>query len=160
MSITPTWGLKLLIKSVSAFSWCRIVCGLDGFAFCVFCQWGPLNIHLTYHMMTSYIVLLYDYHIKSYSITWCLFLKYNIQYMHFKGVLFTQGVIHRSATTLKPLTCEVINDILVTMQCSAGKSWVLTSCRCHLTQYSPKHCRRPSTPPQCNSTPQWKWHPE
>lgn len=47
-------------------------------------------------MMTLYIALLYYYHIKSYIITWCLFLKYNVQYMPFKCVvvLFTQGAIH------------------------------------------------------------------
>lgn len=58
--------------------------------------------------------------------------------------------IHQSATTLNPLTGEVKNfDRLITMQSSAGKTYVLafTCSRCYITMHNPpKYCCR-SHPP-------------
>lgn len=68
--------------------------GFMGFAVCVICQCGLLKIHIC-HMMTSNIVLLYDCHIRSYVITWCIFVKHKVHVFYprvrlYRYILCTQ----------------------------------------------------------------------
>ena len=58
--------------------------------------------------------------------------------------------IHRSATTLKPLTGDMNNiDHVIIMQCSAGKPWVLAFMWMPLDthRHPSKHWCGPSAPP-------------
>ena len=65
------------------------------------------------------------------------------------------GVIHWSTTTLKPLRGNVSNtDHLITMQCSAGKPWVLRFMWMPLDMHHTSQNRcTPSTTPHGNDTP-------
>lgn len=50
-------------------------------------------------------------------------------------------------------------DHIVTIQCSAWKTWSKHSCGYHLTNHPPKNRCRASTPPHGNGTPWWLWSP-
>ena len=65
------------------------------------------------------------------------------------------GVIHWSTTTLQPLRAHVSNtDHLITMQCSAGKPWVLAFMWMPLDMHHTSQNRcTPSTTPHGNDTP-------